>query len=134
MKVIEKFVQHLLIVAILLATVGFKVNRHYCPITKERTVHFFSQQNCCCVTTTPGNGYNKPCCENQSSYYKAHLQSLEKNSKQVAKVFEHLSGKQGIAYFQVYIRPVSLAKEPFYTLPPPKSGKTIGILHQIFII
>ncbi len=134
MKVMQRLVQYCLIVAILLATVGFKVNSHYCPITKEKTTHFFLQPNCCCVETTNGEGYKKSCCENISSYYRADLQSIEKDTKQEAKIFKHLPGKQDAVYFQVHIRPVTLAKEPFYTLPPPSSGRTIGILNQTFII
>lgn len=134
MKEIQRLVQNCLIVAVLLATVGFKVDSHYCPITKQKTFHFFSQPDCCCIGTTTTNGYNKSCCENLSAYYKADLQSLEKSSKQEFKIFMNLAGNQATVYYQVYIRPVLRAKEPLYSLPPPKSGRTIGILHQTFII
>ena len=134
MKAIQRLVQYFLIVAILLATVGFRVNSHYCPITKERSIHFFSQPDCCCGVPSNSDGYNKPCCKNLSYYYKADLQSLDKDTKQVAKAFKHLAGNQDAVYFQVHIRPVAIAKEPFYTLPPPRSGRTIGILYQIFLL
>lgn len=133
MKAIQRLVQYCLIVAVLLATVGFKVNGHYCPITKQRTTYFFSQPECCCGVAFNSNEIKKPCCSNLFSYHKADFQSIEKGTKQTA-IFKCLAVKPATQYFQIFIRPLSLAKEPFYTLPTPRSGRTITILHQIFIV
>ncbi len=134
MQALKQIVQHFLIVAILLATVGFKVDRHYCPITKERTTHFFAQPDCCCGNTSVSDSSKKTCCDNQFGYYRTDFQNLENYNKQTAKALKHLPAKQNAVYFQVNIKPLALAKEPYYTLPPPQSGRVIGILNQVFIV
>ncbi|MGV3502546.1 MAG: hypothetical protein ACO1O1_02485 [Adhaeribacter sp.] len=36
--------------------------------------------------------------------------------------------------FMAHIRPALLEEMPHFTLPPPVSGRLLGILHQTFII
>jgi hypothetical protein len=131
MKAMQKFIHLCLVVAILLASTGFRVREAHCAGEKSISISFASDSNCCCAkdakTTSKPCG-NMSCIIQQGIAYSATFNSP---TQQVAKF-----AKEPISYpdFTESIRPAILERTPHFTLPPPVSGRFIGILHQTFII
>jgi len=126
----QKIVQLSLTVAILLAAMGFRVNIPHCAAEKV-TYSLFSKPACCCheeADINPEACRDMTCGPQQGTVYQVNLNTT---IQQAAKFF-----KEPATYlsFTASIRPAILASIPHFTLPPPVSGRCIGILHQTFII
>lgn len=131
MKAMQKFIHLSLVVAILLASMGFRVNVPHCTDEKGGLVSLVAEPNCCCdkAAKAPIKSCQDMACVPQLSV--VYQTGIESASQQAAKFVKVPATYPG---FSEAIRPVLLAKIPYFTLPPPVSGRTIGILHQTFII
>ncbi|MBA9079113.1 MULTISPECIES: hypothetical protein [Rufibacter] len=131
MKALQKFIHLSLIAAILLASFGFRVNISHCPGKEDSSISLFSSPTCCCgkAAKTPKKSCNDMSCVMQRGV--ATQTNFNSATQQVAKFVKEpvLSPN-----FTETIRPAILEAEPHFTLPPPVSGRFIGILHQTFII
>ena len=131
MKAMQKFVHLCLVVAILLASSGFRVAISHCSDEKGRSIGLFAEPTCCCnkESKAPTKTCNDLLCVVQRG--DATQTNFSSAIQQVAKF-----AKQPVTYlnFTQSIRPALLERTPPFTLPPPISGRFIGILHQTFII
>jgi len=131
MKALQKFVHLCLIVTILLATMGFRVTVSHCSGEKGTSISLFSDPSCCCgkAAKTTGKSCNDMSCVMQRGI--ATQTNFNSSTQQEAKLV-----KEPVSYpsFTQSIRPAILERTPHFTLPPPASGRFIGILHQTFII
>ena len=131
MKVMQKFIHLCLVVAILLASTGFRVRVAHCAGEKSIAISFASDSDCCCAKdakTTRNPCGDMPCIIQQGVTYSTNFNST---TQQIAKF-----AKEPVSFpdFSESIRPAILERTPHFTLPPPVSGRFIGILHQTFII
>jgi hypothetical protein len=131
MKAVQKFIHLSLVVAILLASMGFRVSISHCAGEKSNSISLFADPSCCC-----GKAANSPkkSCQDMSCIMPRGVASqinFNSATQQAAKFV-----KEPVTYpsFTENIRPAILETLPHFTLPPPVSGRTIGILHQTFII
>ncbi len=134
MKAIQKILQYTLILAITLASSGFRVMVSDCSIEFEKTVANSEHSGCCCSKPVQkSTNSNEDCglgtCVLPSSVF-CNLNSSQKY-EHVAKLL------QPTPTYEVYnevIFPGLQEAEPYFSLPPPHSGRFRGILHQVFII
>lgn len=134
MKAIHKFVQLSLIVAILLASTGFRVNLQHCATGKEGKKDLAKATSCCCAKAHKKTKSQDYSCNNFYCLVQPGPVSLFKvpsSAEQRVKFSEEIPSYLS---FTQHIRPAILATIPHFTLPPPVSGRFIGILLQIFII
>lgn len=131
MKAMQKFIQLSLAIAILLASMGFRVTISHCSDEKGSSISLFSDPSCCCAkdAKTTRKSCSDMSCVMQRGV--ASQISLNSSTQQAAKFV-----KEPATYpsFTESIRPAILETLPHFTLPPPISGRSIGILHQTFII
>ncbi|RNI24080.1 hypothetical protein [Rufibacter latericius] len=131
MKTLHKLVHLSLIVALSLASMGFRVAVSQCSGGKGTSIGFFAEPGCCCkkASKKPMKSCNDLSCVMQRGV--ASHTNLNAPAQQVAKV-----AKEPGTYpdFTEHIRPSILETIPHFTLPPPVPGRLIGILHQTFII
>jgi hypothetical protein len=134
MKALQKFVHLSLIVAFLVASFGFRLNLEHCSMEKGKKTGFFSKSACCCDKSkashqSPDTGCQDMTCLPQPCFaaYPAEHTSTAQTTR---------FGKEPAAYasFSQSIRPALLEEMPHFTLPPPASGRFLGILHQTFLI
>jgi hypothetical protein len=131
MKAMQKIIHLSLVVAILLASMGFRMNVPHCSDEKGGFVSLFADPGCCCdkAAKAPAKSCQEMACVlQQSVVYQTNFNSA---TQQAAKFL-----KEPAKYpvFAEAIRPVLLEKFPHFTLPPPVTGRTIGILHKTFIV
>jgi hypothetical protein len=134
MKAFQKFLHLSLIAAILLATSGFRVNLDSCHGADGGLISFSASPACCCdksaeAQKSPPGSCNDLSCIVQAGFSPYPTQQV--TSEQAARCL-----KAPVAYvdFSQAIRPALLERTPHFTLPPPVSGRFIGILHQTFIV
>lgn len=131
MKALQIFIHYSLTVAILLAAMGFRINVPHCSKEQGNLIRLFSALSCCCGETEKNTkkACNDMACVLQQSA--ATQNSFSSSTQQLTKFV-----KEPVHYpvFTQTIQPVLLATLPHFTLPPPISGRFIGILHQTFII
>lgn len=131
MKTMQKIIHLCLVVAILLASAGFKVRFSHCSDEKGSSLSFFSDPTCCChkAAKVPSKSCNDMSCIIQGGV--ATTNNFNSSTQQVAKFL-----KEPVKYpdFTESIRPALLKTIPHFTLPPPVTGRYIGILNQTFII
>lgn len=131
MKAMQKFIHLSLTVAILLAAMGFRVNVPHCSEEQSSLISLFSAPSCCCGKTEKASAKacNEMACVFQQSA--ATQNNFSSSTQQLAKFVKEPAN---YPIFTQTIRPVILARLPHFTLPPPISGRFLGILHQTFII
>lgn len=131
MKALQKLVHLSLVVAILLATMGFRVTISHCSGEKGSSISLYADPSCCCgkAAKSPSKSCQDMSCVMQRGI--APQTNFNASTQQVAKLV-----KKPVSYpsFTENIRPAILERTPHFTLPPPVSGRSIGILHQTFII
>jgi len=135
MKALHKFIHLSLMVAILLASSGFRVNLQNCTGVKGRTISFVTDPACCCdhASKSAQSHHDNPC--NDITCVVPGVIAVQtqfrSGTEQVSQAL-----KEPVTYpdFSDNIRPALLETTPHFTLPPPISGRLIGILHQTFII
>lgn len=133
MKALQKLVHYSLLVAILLASMGFKVAVTQCAGKGETSISFFSEPGCCCkkASAQPMKECGDMSCVMQRSV--APQSTFGSSTRLVAKavkVQEQITSTDYIAG----IRPVVLQALPVVILPPPITGRALGILHQTFLL
>ncbi|PIQ22956.1 MAG: hypothetical protein COW65_00120 [Cytophagales bacterium CG18_big_fil_WC_8_21_14_2_50_42_9] len=131
MKAMQKFIHLSLVVAILLASMGFRVSISHCSEEEGNSFSLFADPSCCCSKAAKTASKS---CQDMSCIMQRGIASqtnLNSSAQQVAKFV-----KEPVTYpsFTAIIRPAILETLPHFTLPPPVSGRFIGILHQSFII
>ena len=131
MKALHRLVHLSLIVALSMASMGFRVAVTQCTEGKGSSIGFFSEPGCCCkkASKKPMKSCNDLSCVMQRG--SAAQTNLNSPTQQVAK-----AAQEPVTYpdFAERIRPSLLEVVPHFTLPPPVSGRRIGILHQTFLI
>ena len=131
MKAMQKIIHLSLVTAILLASMGFRVTISHCSGEEGNSISLFADPSCCCGKAA---NKSKKSCQDMSCIMQRGVGShINSNSatQQAAKF-----AKVPVTYpsFTETIRPAILETLPHFTLPPPVSGRSIGILHQTFII
>jgi len=127
----QKFIHLSLTVAILLAAMGFRVNEPHCAQEKDVASSLFAKPACCCHKETETSRKacaDLACITQQGTTYQVIQNSSTHQAAKFLKVPATYPG------FSTSIRPAILEAIPHFTLPPPTSGRFIGILHQTFII
>ncbi|WP_156180648.1 hypothetical protein [Rufibacter radiotolerans] len=133
MQTLRKSMHLSLIVAFLWASFGFRVDLSHCAGEKDASFSLLASSDCCCgkAAKTP----KKPCKDmtcalpqavfTQASHQYAPAQQLAQKAVKQPLV---------LATFPEHIWPALLEKLPHSSLPPPVSGRTLGILYQNFLI
>ncbi|KAA5542027.1 hypothetical protein [Adhaeribacter rhizoryzae] len=131
MKAMQKFIHLSLVAAILLASMGFRVTIAHCSGEEGGSISLFADPSCCCgkAAKSPRKSCQDMTCVMQRGV--ASPINFNSATQQAAKF-----AKEPVTYpsFTASIRPAILETLPHFTLPPPMSGRSIGILHQTFII
>ena len=134
MKAFQKFVQFTLILVISLTSMGFRVNLEECHGHQKKQILFLGAPDCCCKKERKEAEAKEDTCRDLTCVVQANYQSqseINSATRQSTKDFKTVISYR--VYTQI-IRPVLQEKIPHFTLPPPPSGREIGILHQTFII
>ena len=127
----QKIIQLSLTVTILLAAMGFRVNIPHCSKEKGAAYSLFAKPDCCCGKNAESNSQactDMACVTQQGASYQVNQNTANQQAVKFIKAPITYPG------FTASIRPTILATIPYFTLPPPISGRFIGILHQTFII
>lgn len=131
MKAMQKFIHLSLVAAFLLASFGFRVSIAHCSEEEGSSISLFADPTCCCDKAD--KALSKSCQDMSCIMQRGVASQTNFNSatQQAAKFV-----KQPVTYpsFTVSIRPALLETIPHFSLPPPVSGRFLGILHQTFII
>ncbi|KAA5544858.1 hypothetical protein [Adhaeribacter rhizoryzae] len=134
MKAFQKFIQLSLILVITLTTMGFRVNTEECRGHATKTITFFGEPGCCCENESKTAQPKENTCNELTCVVQASLQSQLNLNSATQSAAKALKAVPVYPTFTQVIRPVLQEKTPYFTLPPPRSGKTIGILYQTFLI
>ncbi|QMU28216.1 hypothetical protein [Adhaeribacter radiodurans] len=132
MKAIQKIMHFLIILAVSLASSGFRVPVSDC--FNEKTTTNSAHSGCCCSKPEQNSKTSDESCGIGSCVLPASVYwsfNSRQNYEQVAKLL------QPAPSYRAYTEVISLtlqAAQPYFSLPPPHSGRFKGILHQIFII
>ncbi|MFC6997052.1 hypothetical protein [Rufibacter roseus] len=134
MKALQKFIHITLVVALLLGTTGFRVSVKQCAGGKGATsISFFGEPSCCCgkkAETTKKNCSDVTCVMLRGAATQVNFNAP---TQQIAK---H-EPKQVYATSSVSVFPKARTfshKFPSVPMPPPMSGRHLGILYQTFLI
>ncbi|WP_186636293.1 hypothetical protein [Rufibacter sediminis] len=128
----QKFIHFSLIVALLMGSMGFRVNTMRCAgDEKSGAVSLSMTPDCCC--SKAAKKQKAPCSETACviQLNVASQSTFTSSSQQ-----EVASAAVPVQYpsFTQRIRPLLLETLPYVTLPPPPTGRDIGILHQTFLL
>jgi len=134
MKALQKFIQLSLIIVITLTTMGFRVNIEECHGHATKTITFFGEPGCCCEKDSKTTSAKKNTCNELTCIVQSNLQSQVNPNATTEIAAKALKVVPVYPTFTQVIRPVLQEKIPYFNLPTPPSGKTIGILYQTFLI
>ena len=134
MKALQKFVHLSLIVAFLMASFGFRVSQENCHKGKGEMISFSAKSACCCGESTTGQKSPESACQNMACILQVSFSASPSQNTSTEQTIKSLKEPVVYADFTQSIRPTLLEKMPHFTLPPPVSGRFLGILHQTFII
>ncbi|PSR53418.1 hypothetical protein AHMF7605_07685 [Adhaeribacter arboris] len=135
MRAIQKIIHYTLILAITLASAGFRIAVSNCSSNEmEKAITTSTHSNCCCKKPAPkSKTTSEDCglgtCVVPTSVY-CSLNSRQAY-EQVAKLLRPINT---YAVYAEVIYPALQEAQPYFTLPPPSSGRLRGILHQVFLI
>jgi len=128
MQAIQKFIQLTFILVVTLTLMGMRVKLDDCHGEQEINISLSGSKACCCEETAPATA-----CHDITCIAPAFASTFNYKGGAEQQVIALKSMPATTAFSRV-IRPVLLAKIPHFTLPPPASGRFLGILHQTFII
>lgn len=133
MKALRKFVHLSLTVAFLLASVGFRMNTELCQM-EQGGMSPASKSSCCCDPSGGGHQAPDKACQDMTCLLQVAYSAYPASSTSTEQT-DRLK-QEPVAYtnFTACIRPTLLEEMPHFTLPPPVSGRLLGIFHQTFII
>lgn len=134
MKVIQKSIPFILVLAIFMASTGFRVTISDCSDGKQKTFRFFNSPDCCCnksanKSKTAGEDCGGLACVVPSTIY--NFPNSRDSYEQDLKL---VKAANSYAVFTAVIYPALQESQPYFSLPPPKSGRFKGILNQTFLI
>ena len=131
MKAMQKFIHLCLIVATLLAAVGFKVNVPHCAEEIKSPASLMADAGCCCDKTqnSPVDSCPDMACVMQRGVFS--ITPINSYQQQESKSIKAL---KNYPEFSVSIRPLLANAIPHFALPLPVSGRFIRILHQTFLL
>lgn len=114
-----------------MASTGFRVNISDC---KQKTISFFSNPDCCCnKAANKSKAADKDCggptCVVPATIYNAP--NSRGSYEQEAKL---VKAANTYAIFTAIIYPALPESQPYFSLPPPQSGRFKSILNQTFLI
>jgi len=132
MTAMRKSLSLSLIVALLWASFGFRMDFAPCAGDKAPSFGLLASSGCCCgdAAKTPRKSCQEMSCALPQSVFAQTGQNV--STQQVAR--KAVDAPAVLVAFTERIRPILLAKVPQRSLPPPVSGRTIGILHQTFLL
>ncbi|WP_026462562.1 hypothetical protein [Adhaeribacter aquaticus] len=134
MKAFQKFVQLSFILVVLMTMMGFRVSMEKCSRNKHTTIRLIRGAACCCKKTDKNHAPQKKSCGDMVCFTQSQTPYAQGQTKPTAQVDKIVSAKTSQILFEQVIRPELLDKTPHFNLPPPPSGRYLGILHQQFII
>lgn len=134
MKALHIFIQLSLILVITLTSMGFRVNIEECHGHTTKNISFFGEPNCCCDKEGKTTSSKENTCNGLTCIVQASFQSQLNQNTVTENATKALRAVPVYQDFTQVIRPVLQEKTPYFVLPPPRSGRTIGILHQTFLI
>jgi hypothetical protein len=134
MKAFQKFVHLSLIVAFLMASVGFRMNLEKCHMGKGEMTSSSSTSACCCGDSAQDHQSPESACQDMTCLLQNGFFGYSTPTNSTEQTTRVLKEPVAYADFAQSIRPALLEKTPHFTLPPPVSGRFLGILHQTFII
>jgi hypothetical protein len=133
MQTLRKSMHLSLIVAFLWASFGFRVEVSHCAKGMDLSVGLATATGCCCgkAAKVPAKPCKAMTCALPQAVF-THQASAAAATQPVAK--KAVKEQMVVTAFMGSIRPALLDKLPLISLPPPASGRTLGILHQTFLI
>jgi hypothetical protein len=134
MKIIRKILHLSLIVAFLLASSGFRVNLDSCHGAQAGLISFSASPACCCGDSDKEQKSAASSCNNMTCIVQTGFTAYSASHTTTEQAGKSLTAPLAHADFGQTIRPALLEKIPHFTLPPPLTGRFIGILHQTFLI
>ena len=134
MKAFQKFLHLSLIAAILLATSGFRVNLDSCHGADAGVISFSASPACCCDKAAEEQKSTPSSCNDITCIVQAGFAAYPSQHTSTEQTARFIKEPKSYAGFSQAIRPALLEKTPHFTLPPPLTGRFIGILHQTFIV
>jgi hypothetical protein len=134
MKAIQKYLHVSLIVAFLLASSGFRVNLNSCHGANAGVMSAAASPACCCDQAAKKQKPDTSPCNDMTCIVQTGFAAYYTQNTSTEQIAKFLREPGTYADFSQTIRPALLEKTPHFTLPPPLSGRFIGILHQTFIV
>jgi hypothetical protein len=117
-----------------MTSMGFQVNIEECRGHKEKQISFFGKPVCCCDTNPKEPESKNNSCRDITCFVQGNNQILDNINPAKEQSSETVKAAPVNREYARIIRPVLQEKIPHFTLPPPLSGRFIGILHQKLII
>ncbi|GAA4310203.1 hypothetical protein GCM10023183_27900 [Nibribacter koreensis] len=110
---------------------GFRVAGSQCAGGNSVEIGFFAEPSCCCKKGSKGPVKS---CDDFSCVMPRGAMAQSNFNSPTQQISQAANDPAGFPSFAEVIRPVILESIPHVTLPPPISGRDIGILHQTFLI
>jgi hypothetical protein len=134
-KVLFKITATLLSLIVVLSSMSFTIDKHYCGETLVDISYFGKADSCCDMKKSsekPQKKKKKNCCSNETEFITSTTFDKEKvwvlAPKDVQFLVFHL-----YSYINLY-QEVDVEKEFYKDFSPPDLGQDIQILHETFLI
>ncbi|WP_210462809.1 hypothetical protein [Rufibacter roseolus] len=128
----HRFIHLSLVVALLIGSFGFRVDPMRCAGKKDGVALSLSMDSGCCCSKKAKE--KQAPCNDATCVMQRSVASTSNFSLSAQQVVKAVAKPATYPSFAQSIRPVLLETLPRVTLPPPISGRDIGILHQSFLI
>ena len=125
----RKIISISLSLLILLSTVGFSINTHYCANKASASISFTTPHSCCGEKKMPSN-----CCKNVSKFVQL---KANYNTTQIVQVPRAISFNSIIFFIQLYNFSIENSRTlttSFFIKAPPLITIPLTVLHSIFLI
>ena len=113
---------------------GFRLNIEECHGQSESNITYFGAPDCCCDKNGSKSDSNDNPCSAITCILQGTIQSENRINTVTTEFSENLKAVTISRAFVQVIRPALQEKTPYYILPPPHSGRFLGILHRKLII
>jgi hypothetical protein len=134
-KVLLKFTATLLSLIVVLSSMSFTIDKHYCGDTLVDVSYFGEADSCCDMqknSKKPEEEKKKNCCNNETEFIASTTFDKEKvwvlTPKDVQFVVFYL-----YSYINLY-QEVAIDKEFYKDFSPPDLVQDIQVLHETFLI
>ena len=131
-KRFSQFLAITLSLVVILSSMSFTIDKHYCGEVLVDVSYFGKADGCCEMSKKPAEEKRKKCCSNETEFIASTTFDKEKvlsiSPKELQFLVFHV-----YSYINLY-QDVELEKEEYRYFPPPDIVQDIQVLHETFLI